>query len=254
MHDTAMDTGGRFFKHYVAPQGARVLDVGAMDINGSLRSVAPAGADYVGVDMAQGPGVDIVLADPHVLPFPDGSFSAIVSTSCYEHDGMFWLSFLEALRVVEDGGYVYISSPSNGWYHRHPRDCWRFYPDCGLSLVDWAQRQGIAAQLVESFTARRVNDYWNDAVMVFCKGEERATKPRISDDLPGAMNIRQAGNIEAVLNQSDSTEDMQIIQTLIAAIRQRNQVIAELKQMLADCHTAIGAHVARLNDAQPAAA
>ena len=216
--------------------------------------MAPLGANYVGVDIAAGPGVDIVLDDPHVLPFADGSFSAVVSTSCFEHDGMFWLSFLEALRVVAEGGYVYVSAPSNGWYHRHPRDCWRFYPDCGLSLVEWAHHQGVAAQLVESFTARRASDVWNDAVMVFCKGEERTPKSRISDALPHAMNVRRAGNIESVSNQCDRTEDMQIIRTLIETVRQRDKTIAELKQMVVECHTAIDTHVAHLNRARSAAA
>ena len=42
---------------------------------------------------------------------------------------MFWVTFAEMARVVKAGGFVYISVPVNGPVHRHPMDCWRFYPD-----------------------------------------------------------------------------------------------------------------------------
>src|SRR5689334_5959147 len=121
MHDTALQIGDLFFQYFLTPT-SRILDFGSQDVNGSLRRIALPTMTYVGVDLVPGAGVDVVLGDPTKLPFEDNSFDAVVSTSCFEHDPMFWESFLEAVRVTAAGGYIYINAPSNGDYHRHPMD------------------------------------------------------------------------------------------------------------------------------------
>ncbi len=83
MHQTALDAGRLFFECYWREGFDRILDVGGIDVGGgSLRSVAPPGATYIGVDMVAGKGVDLVLADPYAYPFPDGHFDGVISTSC----------------------------------------------------------------------------------------------------------------------------------------------------------------------------
>lgn len=231
MHDTAMEIGCLFFALYGAP-GQRILDLGARDVNGSLRTGAPAGATYVGVDLEPGPGVDVVLEDAYHLPFARSEFDLVVSSSCFEHDPMFWLTFLELVRVTKPGGYLYISAPSNGNYHCYPTDNWRFYPDAGLSLEAWTRRRRLKVRLVESFIAARRRDVWNDCVMVFCRGEEKADRPRIVDRLKGATNVRRAGAMGELANRAETTEDQRLIAALTEEIRVRERRIAELEAML----------------------
>ena len=51
MHDTALDFGARFFNTYLkGVSGQTFVEIGAQDVNGSLRSVAPTQNTYVGVD------------------------------------------------------------------------------------------------------------------------------------------------------------------------------------------------------------
>ena len=142
MHDTAMAAGAAFFSTYFAGATPRVLDIGAMDVNGSLRRVAPPGSDYVGADLEAGPGVDVVLQPGQALPFPADSFDACVSVSCFEHDDAFWETFCRMVAVVRPGGYVLLVAPSNGPYHAYPRDIWRFYADAGLALAH-GNRSGL---------------------------------------------------------------------------------------------------------------
>lgn len=92
----------------------------------------PEGCGYLCVDLGAGPGVDLVLSDPHQLPLAEQSFDMVVSTSCLEHDPMFWLTFLEMCRILRHGGYIYINGP----YHGYPYDHWRFYPDSGMALAN----------------------------------------------------------------------------------------------------------------------
>lgn len=103
MHASAMDYGKRFFDIHAQARFRRVLDIGSLDINGSLRSVCPVHLAYTGIDLSPGNGVDVVLSDPYVYPFPDGHFDMIVSTSCFEHDPLFWITFLECARVLAPG-------------------------------------------------------------------------------------------------------------------------------------------------------
>ena len=74
MHPSAMQNCKAFIDSYfpVSPGTAKmkVVDIGAQDIYGSLREVCHEGLQYVGVDVVSGKGVDIVLEDPYVLPFP----------------------------------------------------------------------------------------------------------------------------------------------------------------------------------------
>lgn len=193
MHDTAMMYGEHFFSTYLNDaSGLKIADVGAQDVNGSLRSVAPINNEYIGVDFVEGKGVDIVLTDPYALPFEDSSIDVVVSSSCYEHSEFFWLTFNEALRVLKPTGLLYINAPSNGLYHRYPVDCWRFYPDSGVALQNWGNRSGYECALLESFIGLRQNDVWNDFVGVFVKNKSHAgTFPaRIQDRTNAFMNGR----------------------------------------------------------------
>jgi SAM-dependent methyltransferase len=173
MHDTALKFGQLFFASYLrAPQqhSTAVLDIGGMDLNGTLRSVAPQQWRYVAADMASGKGVDVVLLDPYKLPFKDAEFDAVVSTSCFEHDACFWLTFLEMVRVTRLGGYLYLNAPSGGLVHHFPIDAWRFYPDASLALVEWARRSGTDVTLCESFVGDAGADGWADFVAIFRRG------------------------------------------------------------------------------------
>ena len=173
MHNTAMDHGRRFFETYVKePHGATIVDLGSQDVNGSLRSVAPDGANYVGVDFEDAKGVDVVITNPYSLPFADESVDICVSSSCFEHSEFFWLVFLEIMRILKPAGLLYLNVPSNGDFHRYPVDCWRFYPDSGIALQNWARRNGYSAALLESFTGEQKVDVWNDFVAVFVKDEQ----------------------------------------------------------------------------------
>jgi SAM-dependent methyltransferase len=244
MHDTARTIGRMFFETYCSTGPCAILEVGSQNVNGALRDEAPPGCSYTGVDLEAGPGVDIVLERPHELPFDDETFDAIVSSSCFEHDAMFWLSFLEVVRVTKPGGLIYISAPSNGAYHCHPVDNWRFYPDAAVALAQWAGRQGYAVELVESFVARRVADQWNDCVMVFRRGgHNEPVARRIVDRLPDARNIRRGVDAE-VERREERTEDMLLLAETRARLAERE---GELAQRTAELRAA----EARLAAAEP---
>ena len=176
MHDTAMQNGNRFFKTYISDRtGLRIVDLGSQDVNGSLRELAPEGNEYIGIDFVDGKGVDLITEDPYSLPLKTESVDVIVSSSCFEHSEFFWLLFTELMRVLKPQGLLYVNAPSNGAYHRYPVDCWRFYPDSGVALQNWARREGYATTLLESYICDQAQRGWNDFVAVFVKDSSYAS-------------------------------------------------------------------------------
>ena len=60
------------------------------------------------------------------------------------------------MRVLKPAGLLYINAPSNGDYHRYPVDCWRFFPDSGVALQNWANRNGYECAMLESFNGDKM--------------------------------------------------------------------------------------------------
>jgi len=210
MHATAMKNGKRFFEVYVKKMASPVvIEIGARNVNGSLRGVLPEHARYIGVDLAAAPNVDVVLEDPYKLPFEDGSIDVVVSSSCFEHAEFFWESFLEIQRVLKPAGLFYMNVPSNGEFHRYPVDCWRFYPDSGLALARWARSKGYGTTLLESYTGHQEDDAWNDQVCVFVKDESQAARypERITGRFSGFDNGLSYPRLDEYLQPSVRTQD-----------------------------------------------
>jgi SAM-dependent methyltransferase len=201
MHDTAHEIGRLFSQSYVTA-GHAILDIGSMDVNGSLRDFRPQGSPYIGVDLATGNGVEVVAATNATLPFAGDAFDIVVSTSCFEHDAMFWLTFLEMCRVLKAGGYLYLNTPSKGAYHQFPIDVWRFFPDAGMALRDWARRNQHDLELFESFVTANKNDIWNDCVMIFGKKADRPALS-VSERYSLAMNIRRWPDLSDIKQRQD---------------------------------------------------
>lgn len=220
MHESAMKYGKKFFESYCLEDfsGKIIVDVGAQDVNGSLRQFCPVGAQYIGVDFVEGKGVDVVIDDPYALPFENESVDVVVCSSVFEHSEFFWLLFLECIRIIKPTGLIYLNMPSNGMVHRYPIDGWRFYPDSGLSLAKWARHNSYNSVLLESFIGEKTGDnlgegMWNDCVAVILKDQafEYLYPKRVQDAAGKYYSAYDSrANIEAV--QYDFLPDYKLLQ------------------------------------------
>ncbi|HZI65140.1 MAG TPA: methyltransferase domain-containing protein [Thermoanaerobaculia bacterium] len=201
MHRSARRHCKLFFRTYLKDvKRPTIVEIGSQSVNGSLRDVAPPDSRYVGLDFVPGEGVDLVLDDPYRFRIEDDFADAVVSSSCLEHSQMFWLTFLEALRILKPEGVLYLNVPSNGPFHRHPTDNWRFYPDAGAALNEWAHRSGYDSVLLESFVGWQDGDVWNDFVAVFAKTRSAAVRypDRIHPKALNPTNVIVDGNDEPI--------------------------------------------------------
>lgn len=113
-----------------------VLEVGSYDVNGSARplvcSYVP--RSYTGIDMRQGPGVDLVcdFALPgFVMPpgAPTSEFDLVLCLEMLEHVEDWQHVILNLLGALKPGGLLLLTTRSYGFpQHGYPDDYWRFSP------------------------------------------------------------------------------------------------------------------------------
>lgn len=235
MHDSAFRIGELVMQTYCDLPKAKILEIGSMDVNGSLRDFAEPTTEYVGVDLEEGPSVDVVVKPGEKLPFDDLSFDLIMASSAFEHDPRFWDTFIEMCRVARPGGHIYVNAPSNGGVHRYPLDCWRFYPDAGLALVKYAEDHQVEVELVESFVGKRYTDSWdgwNDFVAIFRRGPSKAplNKNFIYRRYP-SYNARTWNSSEMDF-ETPLTEDMQLGRDLRQQVAEQHASVETLQNEL----------------------
>lgn len=88
-----------------------VIEIGSLDINGSVRDFFGRSTRYVGVDLAAGPGVDLI-GNGAEIDLPDNSFDVAVSAECFEHNPEWIATFANMIRMSRS--YVVMTCASDG--------------------------------------------------------------------------------------------------------------------------------------------
>ena len=182
MHPTSYARMAEAVGRYIKPLAGRpltIVDIGSYDVNASYKPLLNDPSwRYVGVDIAAGPNVDVVLESPYRLPFDDGTIDVVVSGQTFEHIEFFWLTWQEIVRILKPGGHAILIAPSRGQEHRYPVDCWRFYPDGFRALGKLGNLEVLEVNTSflpakPGFWFRLLNrakrDPWGDTIGVFRK-------------------------------------------------------------------------------------
>lgn len=133
-----------------------MLEIGSLDINGTIRSAFDH-CDYTGIDVAAGKGVDVVC-EGQSYDAPDGSFDTVISCECLEHNRHWKGTFQNMIRLCKPDGLIVMSCATLG---RSEHGTARSDPDASPLTVDkgWnyyrnlTPRDFIDAGLVEPLGA-----------------------------------------------------------------------------------------------------
>lgn len=108
MHREAMEyVTTQVRRHHLNVPGARILDLGGRNVNGTPRRLFSRAACYMSVDIRDGPGVDVV-ADAADLDLAE-RFDVVVSTELFEHTARAAEMVTAAFRHLVPGG-VFIAT------------------------------------------------------------------------------------------------------------------------------------------------
>jgi len=111
---------------------SRVLDIGSCDINGN-NSYLFGGCDYLGLDLAPGPNVNIVCKTGDFRP--DQFFDVVISTNTFEHDKEWARSIRNiVLRILRKGGLFVFSCSGPGTLEHGTVNA---SPEASLSSAVW---------------------------------------------------------------------------------------------------------------------
>jgi len=126
-------------------QDKKVLEVGSLDINGSVRDFFN-GCNYIGIDVAPGNKVDVVCEGQNYNA-PDNSYDVVCSLECFEHNPFWVETFKNMIRLCKNGGLVLFTCatdgrPEHGTTKTSPHDSpltnsigWDYY--CNLNENDF---------------------------------------------------------------------------------------------------------------------
>lgn len=125
------------FPHLFAKSS--VIEIGSLDINGSVRQLFD-DCEYTGVDLAEGPNVDLVALG-HETCLADNSFDVAISAECFEHNPFWREAFSEMCRLARELVVVTAAThgrPEHGTQATTPEDSpytvdrWDYYRNLGV--------------------------------------------------------------------------------------------------------------------------
>ena len=116
MHDAVKRAVAEFIAGIGGAEGKAVADLGARDLNGSVKDVVP-GA--VGFDLAAGPGVDVVIELGCIPEEHRGRYDIVTSVSSFQFCPHPECYKSEITALLKPGGRLFLSmcAPSCGTRH-----------------------------------------------------------------------------------------------------------------------------------------
>lgn len=166
---SAFSAPDEFERLYVRPKEGRTLVVGSYITEGKPDRRARY-ADAVGVDMRDGPGVDVVRnledEDEFLIPHMRGLFDHIECLSVLEHSRKPWRLAENLQQLMKHGATLHVSVPFVWAPHSYPQDFWRMtveaLPEL-FPLITWEKLTYGSYCLDADVRAQKVKiaDGWN---------------------------------------------------------------------------------------------
>lgn len=138
MHEESYNKMSELIRRYTPEDdgnAVRVLDVGSTDVNGTYRPlIEEKGWKYIGLDLQEGPNVDIVTTKPYKFPLVAGDFNIVLTGNVLNNVPHPWKLFPEMVRVLRPGGLLAVVSIWRWGRSSYPIDYYRFLED-GLRIL-----------------------------------------------------------------------------------------------------------------------
>ena len=170
MHKSSILRMEWFIENYARKLKARrikVLDVGSYNYNGSYKNLFESDRfEYIGLDMGEGPNVDVILKNPYDwTEIQSDSFDIVISGQAFEHIEFFWLTMVEMTRVLKKEGLICIIAPNGFDEHRYPVDCYRFFTDRMIALARYVNLEVLHSHTNSAPNPKIKRNVWYSSTM-----------------------------------------------------------------------------------------
>ena len=136
MHNAAMEFIFTGFNNWKGDRiDLNILEIGSLDINGSVRPMfKPFQVTYTGIDMQEGPGVDIVVDAAKFINFE--AYDVVVCAEVFEHTPQWPQIIQNSYNNLVDGGIFIATMAGEGRYphsaiDEKPIRDWEHYSNIG---------------------------------------------------------------------------------------------------------------------------
>lgn len=193
----------RLTRELLCPAGGKILEIGSHDVDANIRAIF-SGYDYTGVDLVEGPGVDLV-ASGHEVDLPSESFDVTLSAECFEHNPVWRETFANMYRMTKPGGLVIMTCATTGRVeHGTTRSAHAEY-SVGTIAVGWDYYRNltqedfeIAFRLSVMFTVHRFYTAKTSHDLYFFGAKVGAASPPFNSDaiergIAGLGHLRPKG-------------------------------------------------------------
>lgn len=140
MHQSSYDTMWGLLRKLAIEPGGTVLDVGSRSKEGEAtyrELVERLQLTYTGLDMKEGPNVDVVSSlEDYVGQRKKAPYDFVLCGQMLEHHPKPWEAVDHMSQLLKIGGYLILIAP---WFHAphfHPLDCFRILPQGMESLLE----------------------------------------------------------------------------------------------------------------------
>lgn len=114
MHKSSFQSMEKFKNNYLNPEDSlNILDIGSYDASDTSynygRFLREDNWKYRGMDIQEGPNVDIVVSDIYNwIEIEDSSFDVVISGQAFEHMEFFWKAIKEIERILNLEDYAVL--------------------------------------------------------------------------------------------------------------------------------------------------
>lgn len=180
--------------------GKDVVELGSMIVDEGCReyitSLGP--RRYVGVDIGEGPGVDLVMDAREAPARIPGPWDVVVCCSMLEHADDWYGAVVAIKKLCRPGTILVMTVPTIGFrYHAYPGDHWRF------TANDWAEifadmeilkltEDVEGRQIFMKARAKEITGRYTPALPIYNVVYERPVKPLTDAELRSKRYARLA--------------------------------------------------------------
>lgn len=164
------------------PKKIKVLEIGSLIVPGqenlSVRKYFP-DAEYIGIDMQEGNGVDIVINCIDYCLNHENEFDLILCLDMLEHAKYPYNVVDRAKDALNPDGLLLVTSVFNFPIHEYPNDYWRFTPECfkmllgGNSRINKIGSELMPHTVVGTLCAESIALTINREIYLYCEEESR---------------------------------------------------------------------------------